>query len=407
MEGETIMVLRRKPTSPEAFIEAANSLDSTESLKRIQQLEEELAEKQQQSQSLVSEIDQLRSRTLDETEKTQLQLQIDELRDQLKKTQGETDYPISRIRRNEHQPRQTFDVEVAAMILSLEREGQLDPVMIFDDGTLFDGECRWRAAFQIGWKTLKTVFVPRPDDRTIRRRAYLTSLHRQSLNPLDRAEALVAIACDHVEGISAVEVPRIVSRVQKRIKRKGLSLDSELHRQSVDVQQASLLALKSEGIDISDTEASVFLVLLGLQEHPMSLERNVFNTLNLTSDLKDAVRQQRLGCSQAMILNGLTAERLKITERRALSLRQKGVKMVVEQSLTDAQTKQWVAEQKHRLVSPDGDAPVRHVEADRFIKSMNNFDWEETVPSMTVEQRQELRHRLELLLEHLNSREPS
>jgi len=88
------MVLRRKPTSPEAFIEAANSLDSTESLKRIQQLEEELAEKQQQSQSLVSEIDQLRSRTLDETEKTQLQLQIDELRDQLKKTQGETDYPI-------------------------------------------------------------------------------------------------------------------------------------------------------------------------------------------------------------------------------------------------------------------------------------------------------------------------
>jgi len=172
------MALRSKPTSPEAFIEAANFSDSGIQ-QRLQILEEELDQKIQREQQLVTEIERLRERALTEAssglsgaERTQLQSQIDQLRDHLKETQSAVDYPVNKIYPNPDQPRKTFEEEVEAMMLSLKQEGQLEPAILFEDGMLFDGECRWRAMQGLGRETIKVVFTSQPKDKkTIRRRA--------------------------------------------------------------------------------------------------------------------------------------------------------------------------------------------------------------------------------------------
>jgi ParB family chromosome partitioning protein len=147
------------------------------------------------------------------------------------------------------------------------------------------------------------------------------------LNALDKAETLVAIACDEIQELIAEEVPRIVNRVLIRLKRKQKDLQSQLglgerlHLQPPKQQQAVLARLELETI-----ETQVFAVFLSLQEHPTSLNRNVFPALNLLPDLKAAVREKGLSCPQALILNRLTAAELNISDKEALALRQQGIR---------------------------------------------------------------------------------
>lgn len=394
------MNLRRKPTSPEEFIAAAASSNGVDTDEKIQQLEQQLAAQQEREQALVSEISQLRSRSLDDSEQAQLKQQLDELRNRLEQSQGSIDYPTSKMKANKSQPRKTFDSEVAAMKKSLLTEGQLDPVMIFEDGTLFDGECRWRAGSELGWETLETVIVPRPDDKTVLRRAYLTSLHRQGLNPLDRAEALVRIICSEVTTVSEEEVPRIVRRVLKRLQRKKIKLDSDLYLQSQETQQAAILALEAN-IEISEAEASVFLVLLGLQENPTSVETNIFPYLNLASDLKEAIRGRRsLLCPLALELNQLNAEKLDKTEDEAREIRQTVTETVLDQGLTIQQTKQLVAQYLSPRKAQSPDAKV-----ERWIRSTQEIDWAQAVTLLEPERRQDLVRSLELALDQLKKAE--
>ncbi len=114
---------------------------------------------------------------------SQLQSQIDALREHLKQNQGVIQYPVQKIYQPD-QPRQTFKDEVAAVVLSLSRRAA-GPYYFLDDGMLFDGECRWRAAKILGWETMKrflTVVTTRQKFQT----QSLLCLHRRSLNALDK-----------------------------------------------------------------------------------------------------------------------------------------------------------------------------------------------------------------------------
>lgn len=366
---------------------------------RVQKLEQELSQTVERERSLVGEIDQLRSHTLGAIEKQQLQNQIEALREHLKQSQGTVQYPLAQIQRNPHQPRQTFIEEVESMVRSLEAEGQLDPVILFEDGMLFDGECRWRAAQELGWETLAAVITARPqDEQTLRRKAYLTSLHRRSLNTLDRAETLVAIACDEIPNLPPENVPRIVNRVVTRLKRQNKSLGERLHLQPRELQQNVLEQLELDGV-----ESQVLAVFLKLQEHPTSLNRNVFPILNLASDLRIAVREKGLGCPQALILNRLTSSNLKVTEQKALKLRKQGVDFVLTKNPSMAELQQWVADQKNRLFQHSAEVP-RDRQIDRLITAVHKFNISEAAPP---EQIQELRQTLESLVEQLEQLKPS
>jgi len=381
-------VAKRNRLDVDSFFSEVDQTQEVYNLReQLKRLEEQLSQQVSHEQHLIAEIEQLRLQS-QEQDRSQLQNQISELREHLKQSQGTNQYPVDKIQPNPDQPRKTFAEEVDSMALSLQQEGQLDPVILFEDGMLFDGECRWRAAKSLGWETIEAVFTAKPDHpKMLRRKAYLTSLHRRGLNALDKAETLVAIACDEIPDLPPEEVPRIINRVLTRLKRKKQNLGERLHLQHHEQQHVVL-----EQLEVDPIESQVFLIFLGLQEHPASLNRNIFPVLNLTSDLKAAVREQSLGCAQALILNRLSASELKISERQALKLREKGIREVLRQNLSTTQTQQWVTQQKSQYIQHSTSA-IRDKQVDRFLSSIQKLDL--TNVEASSEQLQELQQTLE------------
>lgn len=387
------MVKRNRLDVDSFFSEVDQTQEVYNLRERLKTLEDQLNQQVNHEQKLIIEIEQLRSQSI-EQDNLQLQSQISHLREHLQKYQGTIQYPTSKIQPNLEQPRKTFTEEVESMALSLQQEGQLDPIILFEDGMLFDGECRWRAAKILGWETIDAVFTTKPDlPKNLRRKAYLTSLHRRGLNALDKAETLVAIACDEISELPPEEIPRIINRVLTRLKRNKQSLGERIHLEPNDKQKAVL-----EQVKIEEVEFQVFRVLLGLQEHPASLNRNIFPTLNLRSDLKVAVREQSLGCPQALILNQLSAATLKISERQAFKLREQGIKEVLEQNFSIAQTQQWVAQQKVQYIQSSASVN-KSKQIDSFLSIVHKLDLAST--EATPEQLLKLQQILENKLEDL------
>lgn len=387
------MVKRNRLDVDSFFSEVDQTQEVYNLRERLKTIEHQLSQQINHEQKLIIEIEQLRSQS-PEQDNLQLQSQISQLREHLQKHQGTIEYPLGEIQPNPEQPRKTFTEEVESMALSLQQEGQLDPIILFEDGMLFDGECRWRAAKSLGWEKIDAVFTTKPaHPKILRRKAYLTSLHRRGLNALDKAETLVAIACDEIPALPSEEVPRIVNRVLTRLKRKKQTLGERLHLQSNEQQQAIL-----EQLEIDPIELQVFLIFLGLQEHPASLNRNIFPVMNLAPDLKAAVRLQSLGCTQALILNRLSAAELSIPERQALKLREKGIREVLNKSLSATQTQQWVSQQKAQYIQPST-LIIRDKQVDRFLSSVQKFDLSST--EATPEQLLELQQTLENTLEYI------
>lgn len=387
------MVKRNRLDVDSFFSEVDQTQEVYNLRERLKTLEDQLNQQVNHEQKLIIEIEQLRSQSI-EQDNLQLQSQISHLREHLQKYQGTIQYPTSKIQPNLEQPRKTFTEEVESMALSLQQEGQLDPIILFEDGMLFDGECRWRAAKILGWETIDAVFTTKPDlPKNLRRKAYLTSLHRRGLNALDKAETLVAIACDEISELPPEEIPRIINRVLTRLKRNKQSLGERIHLEPNDKQKAVL-----EQVKIEEVEFQVFRVLLGLQEHPASLNRNIFPTLNLRSDLKVAVREQSLGCPQALILNQLSAATLKISERQAFKLREQGIKEVLEQNFSIAQTQQWVAQQKVQYIQSSASVN-KSKQIDSFLSIVHKLDLAST--EATPEQLLKLQQILEKKIEDL------
>lgn len=385
------MVKRNRLDIDSFFSEVDQTQEVYNLRERLKILEDKLNQQVNHEQKLISEIEQLRSQSI-EQDNLQLQSQISHLREHLQKYQGTIQYPTSKIQPNLEQPRKTFTEEVDSMALSLQQEGQLDPIILFEDGMLFDGECRWRAAKILGWEAIDAVFTTKPDlPKILRRKAYLTSLHRRGLNALDKAETLVAIACDEISELPPEEIPRIINRVLTRLKRNKQSLGERIHLEPNDKQKAVL-----EQVKIEEVEFQVFRVLLGLQEHPASLNRNIFPTLNLRSDLKVAVREQSLGCPQALILNQLSAATLKISERQAFKLREQGIKEVLEQNFSIAQTQQWVAQQKVRYIQSSASVN-KSKQIDSFLSIVHKLDLASTeaTPKQLLKLQQLLENKLE------------
>ena len=387
------MVKRNRLDVDSFFSEVDQSQEVYTLRERLKELEDKLSRQINHEQHLITEIEQLRSQS-QSANNPQLQSQISELREHLKQNQGTHPHPIDQVLPNPDQPRKTFTEEVEAMALSLQQEGQLEPIILFEDGMIFDGECRWRAGKMLGWDTIRAVFTTKPDyPKVLRRKAYLTNLHRRSLNALDKAEALVAIACDEIPDLPPDDIPRIINRVLTRLKRKKQGLGDRLHLQSAQQQRAVL-----EQLEVDPTEAEVFLIFLGLQEHPASLNRNIFPALNLSPDLKTAVRARSLGCAQALILNRLTATDLNVTEKQALKLREQGIQSILSQNWSTTQTQQWVTQQKIRYVQQPP-LTTRDKQVDRVLSNIQKLDLTEVTPSS--EQLRELQTSLEAKLEHI------
>lgn len=296
---------------------------------------QQLSEAEEEIQQLRAEIEELRDKNSGELER-----QLEELRTQLQSQIGILSIPIEQIEPNIEQPRQTFLPEsLESMSRSLTSDGQLQPVILIQRENhllIFDGERRWRSAKALGWQTLSAVIIPEPTG--LHRKALITSLHREDLNPLDKAEA-IARELSTITGLELQDIPRILSTVVRRLNsQKRITSLVDLITADAKKQEKEL-----ESLNLSDSERAILSLLLDLQLNPASIDANIFPMLSLAEDLKLAIRAGLKGV-HAMALQKLSAKNLGLTEQKAQLIREKTIQKVVAEKLSVIATRKLVAE---------------------------------------------------------------
>ncbi|SEF14829.1 ParB/RepB/Spo0J family partition protein [Jiangella alba] len=129
--------------------------------------------------------------------------------DELLPVDGATfaEIPVDAIVPNLRQPRQVFDEDaLAELVSSIQEVGLLQPIVVrqMESGRyeLVMGERRWRATKEAGFPTIPAIVRTTRDDDMLRD-ALLENLHRSQLNPLEEAAAyqqlLDDFGCTHDE----------------------------------------------------------------------------------------------------------------------------------------------------------------------------------------------------------------
>ncbi|HWC35551.1 MAG TPA: ParB/RepB/Spo0J family partition protein [Mycobacteriales bacterium] len=187
--------------------------------------------------------------------------------------------PIEAIEPNPRQPRDVFDEEaMAELVTSIREVGVLQPVVVRDLGTgryqLVMGERRLRAAREAGLTAMPAIVRDTSDDAMLRD-ALLENLHRQQLNPLEEAAAyrqlLDEFGATHEE--LAERIGRSRSQVSNTIRLLGLppavqrrvaaGVLSAGHARALlaleDPQEQDRLAARivAEGLSVRATEEAV------------------------------------------------------------------------------------------------------------------------------------------------------
>lgn len=273
-----------------------------------------------------------------------LQAEIEKLREQLINVSGEVEIDVSLIDSNPNQPRQSItDASIQMKVRSLKRYGQISPIILvtLDDGRyiLLDGQLRWEGARMLGWRTLRAVVVPMPED--LSHSSLLTFLGSEDLNPLDKAEAIVR-EITKCTGLNNDEIYSTLCAATSRIFRDGRLNELSLLVAANDEEQVQLL----KSLLVGDTEYEVFLILVEFGLNPNSVRTNLMPMLFLPQDLKDAIRIQGLKGVHALALNGLSAKILRVDEEIATNERIEATSKVLSGNMSVSETRALVNQLK-------------------------------------------------------------
>ena len=304
--------------------------------------------------SLQSEIEDLRK-----AQSPELEEQLEVLRAQLKAQSGEQDIPVALIDPNPSQPRQTIPaLSVQTLARTLDKDGQITPVILIPQGDrylLWDGQRRWESAKYLEWETIRAVIAPMPKD--LHRKALLTFVHHEDLNPLDKAEAVVK-EVSTTSGLEEELIPVLLSTVLRRLERQeqvhrlqGLVSDTQPQQQKI-ISQLGLHA----------NEEKILLSLLELALNPPSVRSNLMPMLSLPLDLKSAIRERGLKGAHALALASLSDKNLKVPERQARKERLEATEHVLDEQLTVAKTRELVRKVKSKFLEADA-APSKAVKS--------------------------------------------
>ncbi|MFG2528569.1 ParB/RepB/Spo0J family partition protein [Streptomyces sp. NPDC048516] len=190
--------------------------------------------------------------------------------------------PLDAIKPNPRQPREVFDEDaLAELVTSIKEVGLLQPVVVRQTGPgryeLIMGERRWRACREAGLDKIPAI-VRATDDEKLLLDALLENLHRAQLNPLEEAAAydqlLKDFKCTHDEladriGRSRPQVSntlrllKLSPSVQKRLAAGVLSAGHARALLSVeDSEEQDHLARRivAEGLSVRSVEEIVTLM---------------------------------------------------------------------------------------------------------------------------------------------------
>ncbi|AXI87389.1 ParB/RepB/Spo0J family partition protein [Streptomyces griseoincarnatus] len=190
--------------------------------------------------------------------------------------------PLDAITPNPRQPREVFDEDaLAELITSIKEVGLLQPVVVRQVGggryELIMGERRWRACREAGLEAIPAI-VRATDDEKLLLDALLENLHRAQLNPLEEAAAydqlLKDFNCTHDQladriGRSRPQVSntlrllKLSPTVQRRVAAGVLSAGHARALLSVeDAEEQDRLAhrIVAEGLSVRAVEEIVTLM---------------------------------------------------------------------------------------------------------------------------------------------------
>jgi ParB family chromosome partitioning protein len=199
--------------------------------------------------------------------------------------------PIDAITPNPRQPREVFDEDaLAELVTSIKEVGLLQPVVVRQMSSsrfeLIMGERRWRACREAGLERIPAI-VRATDDEKLLLDALLENLHRAQLNPLEEAAAydqlLKDFNCTHDQladriGRSRPQVSntlrllKLSPAVQRRVAAGVLSAGHARALLSVeDSEEQDRLAhrIVAEGLSVRAVEEIVTL----MGSHPTSTVR--------------------------------------------------------------------------------------------------------------------------------------
>ena len=201
--------------------------------------------------------------------------------------------PLDSIEPNPRQPREVFDPEALAELVSSIREvGVLQPIVVreLDPGRyqLIMGERRWRASREAGLDAVPAIIRDTADDALLRD-ALLENLHRQELNALEEAAAYAQLldefGATHEElaeriGRSRSHVTNtlrllhLAPSVQRRVAAGVLSAGHAralLTLDSAEAQEHLASRVVAEGLSVRAVEE---IVAVGGQERPAPVTRS-------------------------------------------------------------------------------------------------------------------------------------
>ncbi|WP_320782380.1 ParB/RepB/Spo0J family partition protein [Streptomyces sp. CRN 30] len=190
--------------------------------------------------------------------------------------------PLDHIKPNPRQPREIFDEDaLAELVTSIKEVGLLQPVVVRqlapEQYELIMGERRWRATREAGLEAIPAIVRATDDDKLLLD-ALLENLHRAQLNPLEEAAAydqlLKDFNCTHDQladriGRSRPQVSntlrllKLSSAVQKRVAAGVLSAGHARALLSVeDSEEQDRLAhrIVAEGLSVRAVEEIVTLM---------------------------------------------------------------------------------------------------------------------------------------------------
>jgi ParB family chromosome partitioning protein len=198
--------------------------------------------------------------------------------------------PLDAITPNPRQPREVFDEDaLAELVTSIKEVGLLQPVVVRQLGPnryeLIMGERRWRACREAGLERIPAI-VRDTDDEKLLLDALLENLHRAQLNPLEEAAAydqlLKDFNCTHDQladriGRSRPQVSntlrllRLSPPVQRRVAAGVLSAGHARALLSVDdsdEQDRLAHRIVAEGLSVRAVEEIVTLLNSNPQSSP-------------------------------------------------------------------------------------------------------------------------------------------
>ena len=197
-------------------------------------------------------------------------------------TEPESSVAIANIRLSESQPRHYFDLEkIQQLAASIQKYGILEPLLVrpiphqANHYELVAGERRYRAALQLGLKTVPVV-IRDMDDQQALAIALVENLTREDLNPVEEAEGVL--------NLLAIELQREPQEVKSLLYR----LENE--------KKGKTITHNVMGSEIGEQIQAVFT---NLGQNWSSFTANRLPLLNLPDDILEVLREGKIAYTKA------------------------------------------------------------------------------------------------------------